>query len=393
MSSSFGHAPPSSLMVSDLEGWILAAVPDLCAAAQTGDQHRGAVSLRRALAQLRELSPELAAQLSKRIRGNAVRAASLAYSTTPLDRDSNAALVRPVSVEQARPPVLPASLEKMVNELIAEQHSVELLLRNHLEPRWTVLLSGPPGVGKTMLAAWIAHEIGAPLVQLELPSVLSSFLGRTGQNIRKILDYARSNRVVLLLDEFDAIAKRRDDPRDLGELNRIVSVLLKDLEEWSGPSMVIAATNHSDLIDPAIFRRFSTSIEFPFPDRAMALQILESHLGETLSGSIAGLAAQLCAGMSGAKIRLIALSVKRGLLMKRFDSLAEGLVQMLADEVSTPTERARFVALAREHLPKSKASMSKLAALLGVAKSTVHADVALVGSTGPAHDETIHNPR
>src|SRR5690606_672144 len=106
----------------------------------------------------------------------------------------------------------------------------------------------------------LAASLAIPLLQLELPSVLSSYLGRTGQNLRSVLDFARSNRVVLLLDEFDAVAKKRDDPRDLGELNRIVSVLLKDLEDWSGPSIVVAATNHEALIDPAIFRRFSMAL-------------------------------------------------------------------------------------------------------------------------------------
>src|SRR5690606_32775240 len=106
-----------------------------------------------------------------------------------------------------------------------------------------------------------------PLLILDLASVMSSYLGRTGTNLRHVLDYAKSLDCVLLLDELDAIAKRRDDRGEIGELKRLVTVLLQQIDDWPPKSLLIAATNHADLLDPALWRRFDVTLEFPIPDR------------------------------------------------------------------------------------------------------------------------------
>lgn len=152
-----------------------------------------------------------------------------------------------------------AELKQIVNEWRAQEQLAEA----NLSPAKTILLYGPPGVGKTLSARWMAKEIGLPLATLNLAATVSSFLGKTGQNIAKVLEYARSRPCVLFLDEFDALAKRRDDAQDVGELKRIVNVLLQAVDQWSGPSMLIAATNHVDLLDVAMLRRFEVAIEFP----------------------------------------------------------------------------------------------------------------------------------
>src|SRR5665213_3572636 len=126
-------------------------------------------------------------------------------------------------------------------------------------------LYSPPGVGKTLAARWIARELHRPLLTLDLSAVMSSFLGRTGANVRHVLDYAKGVDCVLLLDELDSIAKRRDDASDVGELKRLVTVLLQEIDDWPSTGLLIAATNHSDLLDPAVWRRFEMRVNFPMP--------------------------------------------------------------------------------------------------------------------------------
>jgi len=136
------------------------------------------------------------------------------------------------------------------------------------------LFSGAPGVGKTLTARWLAWRLELPLVVLDLAAVVSSYLGSSGRNIKSVLDYAKSGPCVLLLDEFDAVAKRRDDESDIGELKRIVNVILVELDRWPDTSLLVAATNHPQLLDSAIDRRFDRVIEFPMPGQAERESVL-----------------------------------------------------------------------------------------------------------------------
>lgn len=167
-------------------------------------------------------------------------------------------------------PVWPPELEGPLGELVEQWHQADALRAAHLHPARTVLMCGPPGTGKTLAARWLAREIGLPLVTLNLASVMNSFLGRTGQNLAQVLEYGRSAECVLLLDEFDALAKRRDDAQDVGELKRVVNVLLQAVDEWPSTSLLVAATNHPELLDRAMFRRFELVVEFPGVSRVQA---------------------------------------------------------------------------------------------------------------------------
>ena len=186
----------------------------------------------------------------------------------PLDMESRFQLVRleekPVLAHE---PVYTDQVRTALKRLVREREKISALLEAGLDPTRTVLFTGPPGVGKTLAARWIARETGRPLLTLDLSAVMSSYLGRTGSNLRHVLDYAKSVKCVLLLDELDAVAKRRDDFGEIGELKRLVTVLLQELDDWPPSGLLIAATNHSDLLDPAVWRRFEQQVDFPLPER------------------------------------------------------------------------------------------------------------------------------
>jgi MoxR-like ATPase len=177
----------------------------------------------------------------------------------------------PIEPEYAEP--VRASLQSVVME-----HQIpERLQRLGLTPTRTLLLSGPPGVGKTLAATWIARELGKPLLVLDLGTVMSRYLGATGANLKRAIAYALSTPGVLFLDELDALAKRRDDAADVGELKRLVTVLLQELDEWPAGRLLVAATNHPQLLDDAVWRRFEARVEFPRPD-ATELKALMASL-------------------------------------------------------------------------------------------------------------------
>ncbi|MCC5655360.1 ATP-binding protein, partial [Nostoc sp. XA013] len=201
----------------------------------------------------------------------------------PVDNDSRLHLVRIEQPQKSEPPIFTPRVGYKIDGIIRERRSIDKLLAAEIAPSRTALFVGPPGVGKTMTARWIASELGLPLLILDLAAVMSSFLGRTGNNVRAVLDFAKRQNCVLLLDELDAIAKRRDDVTEIGELKRLVTVLLQEIDEWPSNGILIAATNHSELLDPAVWRRFDNVIEFPKPSRSDVEKAIRLFLGEKLT--------------------------------------------------------------------------------------------------------------
>lgn len=212
-----------------------------------------------------------------------------AAQPTPIDADSRLRLIhREDEVRLEVDPVFTAPIQFALDRVVQERNSAEALDHAGLRPIRSVLLSGSPGVGKTLAARWLARELSVPLLTLDLASVVSSYLGKTGSNIRSVLQHAQGFPCVLLLDEFDAIAKRRDDDQDVGELKRLVTVLLQTIDEWPTQSLLVAATNHRELLDPAVWRRFDLVLEMPLPGheerrRALAQFGVPSHLAGTLA--------------------------------------------------------------------------------------------------------------
>lgn len=189
-----------------------------------------------------------------------------------------APVVEAATVGLAPAPVLAHADAVAIDDVVREYDERERLAASGLHPTRTLLLSGPPGVGKSMTMQSIAARLGHPLIRIEPADVIGSLLGESARSLTAAFADARRGDAVLGLDEIDALAKRRDDIYDVGEFKRFVSTLLVELDRWPGHAPLIAATNHLDLLDPALERRFEAHIRIGPPDEKARLMILRQVL-------------------------------------------------------------------------------------------------------------------
>ena len=197
----------------------------------------------------------------------------------------------------------------------------------------TMLLYGPPGTGKTLVARHISAQLGLPLITARTDGLISSYLGSTAKNVRRLFDYARREPCVLFLDEFDAVAKKRDDRAELGELKRVVISLLQNIDSFEGEHVLIAATNHEHLLDPAIWRRFAFRIEMDLPDSAGRAELLNRFFGDFLPKGVAESLEPIASGLSGAQIRIgVERCIRRAILSHQDLCTATDAAQSLLAE-------------------------------------------------------------
>ncbi|MGH7440707.1 MAG: AAA family ATPase, partial [Polyangiaceae bacterium] len=163
--------------------------------------------------------------------------------------------------------VLPVSVATACAELVEEQQRADLLRSHSIEPRHRVLLAGPPGNGKTSLAEALAGELSLPLLVVRYDGVIGSYLGETAVRLARLMEHVRTRRCVVFFDEFDAIGKERGDEHETGEIKRVVSSLLINIDALPSYVVVATATNHPELLDRAVWRRFQLRLELPLPDR------------------------------------------------------------------------------------------------------------------------------
>lgn len=211
---------------------------------------------------------------------------------------------------------LPPEVERQVRDLIEEQGRADLLRANSLDPRHRVMLAGPPGNGKTTLAEAIAFSLGVPFFTIRYDAVIDSYLGETAARLRRVFDFARATPCVLFLDEFDALGKERGDVHETGEIKRVVSSLLLQMDDLPSYTVIVCASNHPELLDRAVWRRFQLRLELPMPSRADFRRWLE-HVGadrRALGMEPAALARDLEGG-SFAEAEEFLLDVKRKMVL------------------------------------------------------------------------------
>ena len=212
--------------------------------------------------------------------GSSVRKLSI-VTEMPANKDNGLVLLeeRP-SVREEKDIILSDTTQSAIDEILIEHNRADVLLSYGLQPARKLLFCGPPGCGKTLAAEVIAHNLSLPLVLVRLDSVISSFLGETAANLRKVFDYAAKFPVVALFDEFDALVKDRGDSADHGELKRSVNSVLQMMDSYRGESILIATTNYDSLLDHAVWRRFDEIVRFEMPN----LEQIKRLLGLKLSG-------------------------------------------------------------------------------------------------------------
>ncbi|HOZ06601.1 MAG TPA: ATP-binding protein [Arenimonas sp.] len=269
------------------------------------------------------------------------------FEELPVDAESKLPLVReePAEVQRGRP-ILPAHLHGELDRIVHERLAADRLHMVGLAPVRSVLMDGPPGVGKTMTAGWLATQLKLPLVTLDLASVMSSYLGRTGANLRSVLSHAQTQPCVLLLDEFDAIAKRRHDDGDVGELKRLVTVILQAIDDWTSTSLLVAATNHGELLDPAVWRRFDVNLRFELPSAEERLALL------TQCGVDPALATAIATVAQGQTLSAISRAVDRARKQEflAVRSFAESLVDWAVSTTSDAKDATKAAVMLRREL-------------------------------------------
>jgi SpoVK/Ycf46/Vps4 family AAA+-type ATPase len=212
--------------------------------------------------------------------------------------------------------ILGKDIKSEIEEFVGEQRQAALLRSHSLEPRHTVLLIGPPGTGKTSLASALAFELGLPFLVVRYDGLVGSYLGETATRLQQIVDYVSRFPCVLFFDEFDSVGKERGDAQETGEIKRVVSSLLLQMDALPSHCVVVCATNHPELLDRAVWRRFELRLELPLPS---ATELKEWFARTEKSLGHLGIAAKefitLFKGESFSEIEAITLDVRRKIVL------------------------------------------------------------------------------
>ena len=231
-------------------------------------------------------------------------------------------------------------LAEQIRRVIREQRHAGRILEHGLSPRRKLLLTGPPGTGKTLTASVLAGELGLPLLQVRLDGLITKYMGETAAKLRQIFDATGRTRGVYFFDEFDAIGSQRGLTNDVGEIRRVLNSFLQMIEQDRSHSLVVAATNHPFILDPALFRRFDDVLHYDLPDKAQIARLLKTRLGRSsLEGIQWQSLADLAAGLSYAEVTRAANEAMKYVLIHERPRLSETDIRNTLTERKTMAER------------------------------------------------------
>ena len=302
----------------------------------------------------------------------------------PIDRETGAQLCTvefPGAMQTA--PIYEKDVKDTIDGLLDEWRHPEVLRCVDVEPTRSLLIFDPPGSGKTMTAYHIAQNLGLPLIMARIDGLISSFLGTTARNIANLFDFANRYTCVLLLDEFDALAKQRDDPQEIGEIKRVVNTLLQNLDLRRDHGVTIAITNHDRLLDPAIWRRFETHVHIGDPNMEAVTSLVKRFLLPIAPGNgTISIIAYCLRGRSGADLQRICMSIKRTIALSRTEHNGPGIFQALIAVLARLPEHDHAPAKLLAHNPEAFVSMitndsqiaisqQDIAAATGMSKSKI----------------------
>lgn len=236
--------------------------------------------------------------------------------------------------------VITNKIRSSLEEIIEENNKKDILNVYGLKPKQKLMFFGPPGCGKTLTAEVLSGIMGYPLIYIRFDGVISSYLGETAGNLRKIFDFIKDGTWVIFFDEFDIIGKQRDDPFEHGEMKRVVNNFLQMIDNFYGESLIICATNHQQLLDPALWRRFDEIILFDLPNKDNRIKLIKRNLRAFKTTLLdVSLLAEKMEGMSPADIEMICRNTIKRIILDNRSSI---YMEDINKQVSIQRERIRY---------------------------------------------------
>ena len=311
------------------------------------------------------------------VGSSAVFFSSASQTVAPRDKDSLLELYEIVYSETTLDEVvLPSNQKTIIQQFVDEQNNAANLKKHNIPAANRLLLCGPPGCGKTMTAYAIGNALNLPIAYVRLDGLVSSYLGQTSTNLRKVFDSVKNQRIILFLDEFDAIAKKRDDTNELGELKRVVTTLLQNFDNLPSNVILIAATNHEHLLDPAIWRRFNFTITLDLPALEQRKALIQNGLSKyDINAKIdIGAIAKVTEGMSGALIEELMLAAAKKFLIEGTLKTADVTAILIQQKTKYSDNNEESMKVICEMLDRG-VSLRAAASALGISHSTLEYQV------------------